>query len=138
MKAKHFKIHELIPPKAYSRFGNTKGWTLLDPALVRLLDAMRERYGAATVNNYQYGGDRQWSGLRTPDSPWYSTYSQHSFGRAADVLFNGMTSEEVRQDIIAKPEAFLAIAPSITLEEGVSWCHIDVRASNYGINTFKP
>ena len=138
IKASHFAIHELIPPKVYSRFGNTKGWTLLDPALIELVDALRGRYGSATINNYKWGGDRSWSGLRTLDSPWYSPYSQHSFGRAADMIFKNATAEEVRQDIIANPAEFLKISPSIALEEGVSWCHVDVRNGKYGINTFKP
>ena len=138
IKAKHFKIHELIPPLTYTRFGNTKGWMLLDPKLIMLIDAMRERYGSATCNNYKYGGNRNWSGLRTSDSPYYSAYSQHSFGRAADLLFNGMTAEEVRQDIIAKPDDFLEISPSISMETGVSWCHVDVRNGKPGVNLFKP
>ena len=140
IKAKHFAIHELIPPKAYSRFGN-RGWMLLDPSLIELVDALRGRYGSATINNYKWKGlegSRQWSGLRTSDSPWYSQYSQHSFGRAADIIFRDMTAEEVRQDIIANPDEFLKISPSITLELDVDWTHVDVRNGAEGVNTFKP
>ena len=137
MKCKHFAIHELVPLKVYTARGQ-KAWQLLDPKLVELLDALREHYGRATVNNYFWGGMREWSGLRTPDSKYFSPYSQHTFGRAVDILFNDISAEDVRKDIIAKPDKWLEIAPSISLETDISWFHVDIRNGNLGINTFKP
>ena len=137
IKAEHFKIYELVPPKTYTKFGD-KAWWFIDPNLIRVIDALREEFGSATINSYKWGGDRQWSGLRTSGSPWYSPYSQHSFGRAADILFKDYAAEEVRQAITANPEKWLAICPSITLEEDVSWVHIDVRNGHNCIRTFKP
>lgn len=136
-KAKHFKIHELVPPKTYTRFGE-KAWWFIDPVLIDLIDAMRDEFGRATINNYKWGGDRQWSGLRSSDSPWYSPYSQHSFGRAADIIFNDISADDVRKAMTQNPEKWLAIAPSITLEEDVSWVHVDVRNDANVIRTFKP
>ena len=67
-----------------------------------------------------------WSGLRTPGSPFYSPFSQHSFGRAADILFGDIAAEEVRKDMQATPNA-----PEFDLinavETDVPWLHIDVR-----------
>jgi len=79
-----------------------------------------------TVNNWKWGGDREWSGLRTVDSSCFSTYSQHSFGRAVDVIFKDVTAESVRQAILENPDdtAFELIN---SFEEGTSWLHIDVR-----------
>lgn len=124
-KCKWFNIKELVSPGTYSARGE-KAWQLLDDRLLITLDRLREKYGRMTVNNWSYGGNREWSGLRTPDSPWYSTYSQHSFGRAADIIFNDVTAEEVRQDILAAPDdnTFVNIT---SFEEGTSWLHVDVR-----------
>ena len=136
-KAKHFKIYELVPPKTYTKYGE-KAWWFIDTKLIDLIDAMRDEFGRATINSYKWGGNREWSGLRTPDSDYYSVYSQHSHGRAADIIFNDISSNDVRKRMIENPEKWLAICPSITLEDGVTWVHIDVRNSELGINLFKP
>jgi len=123
-KCEHFAIHELVPRKVYEDRGE-KAWQLLDLRLLVTLDRLRKRYGSITINNWYWGGDREWSGLRTPDSPYYSAYSQHTFGRAADCLFT-IPSENIRQDILADPthRDFELIG---SLELGVSWLHFDVR-----------
>ena len=78
-KCKHFKAHELVPPAIYDKFGE-RSFMFLDDRLLKLCDALREEFGSATINNYKWGGDRVASGLRSPDSPYYSPTSQHSFG----------------------------------------------------------
>lgn len=138
VKAKHFAIHELVPPKVYMARGE-KAWELIDVNLIRLIDAMREEFGRATINNYKWGGDREWSGLRTPESPWYSANSQHTFGRAVDILFQDISAADVRKRMTENPDKWIAICPMITLEDDVSWVHIDVRNNtSEGIRLFKP
>ena len=134
-KCDHFKIQELVSPGVYKDRGD-KAWELLDDRLLMTLDKLRERYGPIIVNNWANGGDRQWSGFRTPGSPFYSKYSQHSFGRAADCLFSRTTAGIVRQDILLKPfdSAFMLIG---AIELGVSWLHFDVRNCDR-IKTFRP
>ncbi|MDX2346777.1 MAG: hypothetical protein QNK11_07905 [Legionella sp.] len=131
----NFAIHELVPPHAFHKRGE-KAWELLDERLLITLDRLRGRYGQMTVNNYYWGKDREWSGLRTSDSPYYSAFSQHSFGRAADCLFSEKSVEEVRQDILANPQDddFKLIG---SLELGVSWLHFDVRNCDR-IKTYYP
>jgi hypothetical protein len=121
----HFSIHELVPRSVYEKRGE-KAWQLLDERLLITLDRLRKRYGSTTVNNWYWGKDREWSGLRTKESPYYSPFSQHTFGRAADCLFANISADEVRQDILASPNdsAFEYIG---SLELGVSWLHFDVR-----------
>jgi len=124
-KCKHFAIHELVPPKVFDSRGE-KAWELLDERLLITLDGLRKRYGSMTVNNYHWGKDREWSGLRTSDSPYYSPFSQHTFGRAADCLFAKKSAEEVRQDIFANPsDPIFKLIGSVEL--GVSWLHFDIR-----------
>jgi len=124
-KCTHFAIHELVPPKIFAERGE-KAWELLDERLLITLDRLRERYGPMTVNDYYWGRAREWSGLRTPGSPFYSAYSQHSFGRAADCLFRDTSADRVRQDILAHANdpVFERIG---SIELGTSWLHFDVR-----------
>lgn len=139
-KCKYFKAHELVPPAIYDRFGE-RSFMFLDERLLKLCDALREEFGSATINNYKWGGDRVASGLRSPDSPHYSPTSQHSFGRAVDILFSNVKAEFVRNCIKSDPDLsniLMDITPSITLEDGVSWLHIDIRNGNAGVNSFKP
>ena len=124
-KCTHFIIEELVSKGTFAARGE-KAWQLLDDRLLITLDSLRKKYGSMTVNNWKWGGDREWSCLRTVDSPWFSTYSQHSFGRAADIIFKDVTAEQVRQDILANKDdtAFEFIN---SFEEATSWLHIDVR-----------
>jgi len=138
MKAKYFKIHELVPPAIYQSRGE-KAWELIDVNLIKLLDELRESYGQATINDYLFGGSRMWSGLRTADSPYFSVTSQHSFGRAVDIIFKDISAEEVRQSMLKNESKWLSIYPYITLEDDVNWTHIDVRNNpEKGIRLFKP
>lgn len=132
-QCRHFAIHELVPPKVYADRAN-KAWELLDSNLLITIDALRDEYGRMTVNNYIFGGDREWSGLRTPESPYYSPYSQHTFGRAADSIFEDITAEEVREDIFNHPEKFPLI---MSIELDVNWLHCDVRNCTR-IKTYRP
>ena len=124
-KCAHFAIHELVPEGVYKARGEL-AWSLMDERVLKTIDRLRERYGPMTINNYKWGGSRSWSGLRTPDSPYFSQYSQHTFGRAIDCLFADISAEDVRKDINANPNHpdFELIT---AIEEGVSWLHIDCR-----------
>ena len=134
-KCNHFSIHELVPPHVFDQRGE-KAWALLDERLLLTLDRLRERFGSMTVNNYYWGKDREWSGLRTKDSPYYSSFSQHTFGRAADCLFSNRSTEEVRELILSNPsDSDFELIGSVEL--GVSWLHFDVRNCDR-IQTYYP
>lgn len=131
----HFTIRELVPPIIHKARGYYS-WELLDERMLRTLDRLRARYGPITVNDWHWGGVRQWSGLRTPQSPSYSPTSQHTFGRAADCLFFDVTPDEVRRDMLADPDhPDFALIGSIELD--TSWLHFDVRNCDR-IKTYRP
>ena len=134
-KCTHFKIQELVPPAIFDKRGE-KAWELIDDRVLITLDRLRERYGPITVNNWHSGKDREWSGLRTPDSPYYSATSQHTFGRAADCIFHRTDAETVRRNILADPDdkTFELIG---SIELGTSWLHFDVRNCKR-IKTYHP
>ena len=132
-KCEHFKIQELVPPQVYNDRGDL-AWELLDDRALRTIDCLRADYGTCIINNWSYGGERMWSGLRTVESPYYSPYSQHSFGRAFDCIFTKVTAEQIRQDIVQGRRFY----PDISgMELNTSWLHVDVR-NTVKIKMFNP
>lgn len=125
MKSKYFEVHELVPEKLYKERGE-RCWRYVPKELIMSIDTLKERFpnGSMTINNYYWGGNRNWSGLRTPDSPYFSPTSMHAFFQAVDAVFSAYDVEEVRQDILDNPEVYPYIKG---LEIGISWLHIDVR-----------
>lgn len=129
----HFDIQELVPYEVWMDRG-IKAWELLDARLLITLDQLREEYGAIIINNWHTGGTREWSGLRTEQSPYGTQYSQHRFGRAADCLFPRTNVNQVREDILRNPDKFPFIN---SIELGTSWLHFDVRNCDR-IKTYSP
>jgi len=122
---RYFKIQELVPPTIYDARGE-KAWKLIDDRGLSTMYKLRERYGPITVNNWHSGKNREWSGLRTPESPYFSPTSQHTFGRAADCIFHRTDAGTVRRNLLAGPDD--SVFELITsIEMGVSWFHFDVR-----------
>jgi len=118
-----FKLEEWVDPETFDTYG-PRAWEFLDERILMTYDQLRTKYGAILINNWHLSGEREWSGLRTEKSPYYSPSSQHSFGRAGDGLFLDTDIEVVRKDILKKPEEF----PLITgIEMEVEWLHIDCR-----------
>ena len=134
-KCNHFEIHELVPPAVY-RDRKEAAWELLDQYALITLDRLREKHGKATVNNWYWNGSRLWSGLRTPNSPYYRPYSQHTFGRAFDMIFNDVSAQDVRDDMEENPnDMTYRYITSIELE--VTWFHFDVRNCDT-LKTYRP
>ena len=132
-RCKYFVIEELVPRHVFEDRGE-RAWGLLDVGALAALDGLREKYGPITVNNWKWGGPRQWSGFRTSQSSYGSEYSQHRFGRAFDCVFHKTTAEAVRKDILASPWDF-PIIKSVELD--TSWLHFDTRNCDR-IMTYSP
>tara|TARA_R110002020_G_scaffold102076_1_gene239952 strand:+ start:1719 stop:2150 length:432 start_codon:yes stop_codon:yes gene_type:complete len=126
----NFYLQEFIDPGTYSRFGDSSIW-FIDPRLVTLAQFMRERLGKpCTINNWNTGGQYQFSGFRPPDCSTGAALSQHRFGRAIDLKVKDMTADEVREDIINSWEIYKKSTALTTIEDGdyaPTWCHIDIR-----------
>ena len=126
-------LHEYIPKEMYLDY-EKKGklhhlrW-MIDDRLINADQALRDRFGSLTINNWASHGSRKWSGLRTPGSPYYKEASSHSFGRASDKIFSSATAEEVR-DEIKKNQAYWKLQGITAIEDGVSWVHSDCRPNN--------
>ena len=136
MESKHFSIKEFVPEYIYLKYGDFSR-RFLDPNLVKLCNFLRERFGKAYINNWAWGGDYDFRGFRTPKSKYFSETSQHTAGRAADMIFYDYTSEEIRRWLEDNWEKE-GLGFPITVEEGVDWLHVDVRWSNKLFNSFYP
>lgn len=134
-KCKHFKIAELVTPDMFSSLGE-KCWTLFDDRLLRTLDALRERFGPCTINDWSWGGAFKYSGFR--DDKFYSNVaaylksrSQHKYGRGADCKFKNHKAHEVRKYILENPDEFPYVkfieCSPLSNGNSMSWVHIDVR-----------
>lgn len=141
---KYFKLHELVDKDTYNNTPHHKLWWALDDRILKAIDILREEIGVSiTINNWHWGKDRQWSGLRVPSSPYYSQWSQHSFGRAVDMLFTGINATDARKKIKALIDSgkLDSVALSFTFEEKmkgkeISWVHMDLRNNKEGYNGF--
>lgn len=125
---KHFKLYELFPKDFYQEFKHEgdKMWWLLDDRGLMTLDMLRDRYGKVFMNNWYWGGDKQYRGYRPPDTRIGAEWSQHKFGRGFDSKFADLNAEDIRQDILNDP--FDPDFEYITcIEMNVSWLHFDVR-----------
>jgi hypothetical protein len=128
-RCRHFKLPELAPPEIIAKYGPASFW-FIDPNLLRLIDLLRDRYGAAYVNSQ--GATQR--GLRTDTAiSKPGVLSLHYQGKAADMTFPGSPSEEIRQDLykLFDKDGNPGTDPIAQLlrgvEENVSWLHVDVR-----------
>ncbi|MGL4475418.1 MAG: hypothetical protein ACRCT7_13350 [Shewanella sp.] len=128
-KPKHFKTQELVPEHIYKARGE-KALELIDERVLITIDTLREKLGCSiTINNWMWGGNRNWSGLRTAGfykslQAYEDSLSQHKYGRAVDMLVKGMEASQVRQFIYDNKKDF----PYVTfVETDISWVHVDCR-----------
>lgn len=126
--SKNFHLDEYIPKELYLKWQHKPHVLigLLDYKLILADQMLRDKFGSTTINNWYIGGNRNWSGIRTPESPYYSPTSQHSMGRASDKVFKDVTAYEVRSYIKMH---FRALGITC-IEENVSWVHSDCRWTN--------
>ena len=127
MISRYFKVHEFVPKELYAKYGDGS-WRFVDARLIATMDVIKKRFSKGTIeiNNYMFGGSREWSGIRNPKSSWFSEYSMHTFGNALDFIASDYTAEEIRNDIIENPNIYPHVKG---LELGKSWVHLDVRNS---------
>lgn len=139
-KPKGFSIFELVPQWFYDA-NKHKGdviWYAFDDRALWTLQELRKRYGGPVIlNDWKWKGTNNYRGFRPPNPPddipedikrlvYKHTLSQHFFGRAFDMNFKTVTSEEIRQDISKRPNSpeFQYIT---CIEADVPHLHFDVR-----------
>lgn len=145
---KNIKIEEIIPQATYKKLGD-RSIILMDMRIILTKQFIRDRFGVPLrINSWHINGNRNWSGLRTPDSPYYNEFSQHSYGRAIDSIPIVVNSEdivnEIREDIIVNYDRLYKPLGVGAIELDVSWLHIDTRINldgklvlDYDVNNMK-
>lgn len=125
-----FKIHELVCPHVYERFGE-KAWDYFDIRLLETLLFIRTELNMPmTVNNWKGGGMISQRGLRCNlcsevKSKTYAYLSSHIFGKGIDFVVKGMTANAVR-DWITKHQDKLPYPIRLEVGPKVTWVHLDV------------
>lgn len=133
----HFSIKELVDKQTFAALGDS-AWMLFRPEILITADRVREYFGKPIIiNNWHMGGNLSLCGFRPPDSGVGAKYSQHRLANAVDMHFDGLAAEEVRAEMLKKPddEAFKLIT---CMEIEVNWNHIDCRNIPDRIRLVKP
>lgn len=129
-KPKYFILEELVSRKIFETMDHNAIWSHFDQDLLKAIDWVKETFSKdspVTINNWKWGGDRQYSGLRVDGDDYYSPTSMHSVGKAADMIFKNTTAHEIRKSV-TEMESMGIVIPYITrIENGVSWLHIDTK-----------
>jgi hypothetical protein len=128
-----FEIHELVPPEIYLAEGEA-AWRYIDQEAKRMLFDFRQWIEKpCTVNDYHWGGQFEWSGMRTPakakalGSPRSLHKADLEAGilcRAFDVKIAGEDYDQLRARIRMDQDNPL-LARINRMEAGVNWLHID-------------
>lgn len=138
--SKYFDCRELVDPVAWNLLNTRVAW-MIDPAIIRVLDLVRELAGSAVkINNWHYAkkGEQVYtaSGYR---AQWENTggrMSQHRCGRAADLKVAGFSPSLLLTLIQNNKAAF--VAAGLTTFENVkytpTWLHLDVRPRLIGVH----
>ena len=122
-KPKYFTSQEFVPRSIHEKRGD-RSFELMDQRILITADRLRVAFGPLICNNWHVGGSRGSSGLRVPDSSYYRRTSQHTFGRAIDLISPTLSAQEMREYILNHADYF----PHITfIEHEVTWLHVDCR-----------
>jgi len=128
VKSKYFAIYELVPKELYELVHEDVLWRMVPEGIITFIDKLKEKFheGSMTINNYFWGGDRNWSGLRLIGSKYYSKTSRHSSFDAVDIVFSKYDSADVRKYVLDNQDEFTEIG-GIEDFDGMTWLHGDIR-----------
>lgn len=133
-----FILQELVPPPIFDRLGE-KAWDLLNEDALRSLQALRDKFGPITVNNWSFGGPFKESGLREADTKTGAPKSAHKRGEAFDCKPKAVSVREMYDYIIAHGEEFPLIRRVENIAFAKTWVHFDVvKHAGAGIRVFMP
>lgn len=121
----YFKTQELVPKSIYAQYGEQSLW-FVDSRLLNLLNFIRGWFGKPVIVN---NGSNDQRCFRPPESTIGAKFSQHRFGRGADITVIGMTPGQVHAQILANEKVFMD--KGLTCLEDIKdtpfHVHIDVR-----------
>ena len=123
----NFMLQEFVSKEFYEVHKHKSLW-FIDERIVATCQSLRDNLQIPlTINNWYWDGERNESGLRVPGMLNYSLYSQHTFGRAVDIISKRMSAEDMRKHIFFNKDIYPHIK---AVERNVDWLHIDCRNTN--------
>ena len=123
----YFKAYELVPKSVYDRFADMS-IQFLDPGILAAADCLRKVFGPCTVNNWHEQGTLDECGLRVFGGDQFAKrpLSAHCQGKALDLHFKNITSEEIRDWFRHGQDAVYPVLLAIKrIEVDTAWLHID-------------
>lgn len=141
--SKNFKLHEFLPKECFTDTAKLEDLLkLINPKIIQITQFLRETFGPLKINDWMDGGQYNYSGLRTKNSPDYKPKSQHTFGRAVDIkrivpkhdsveMLNGIRTH---YDKISKISHIRVENPFYTK----TWLHIDVAPNTKSLTIVNP
>jgi hypothetical protein len=124
--SKYFEDHEVLPPESI-KAGKTVA-ELINPKLLVVIDAIREKFGPTVINGTLNGYTYRNSGYRSPACKEGAPKSQHRVGNAADCKFTQHTVQQVYAEILKNEKYWLDLG--LTTLENInatpSWLHVCV------------
>ena len=122
-----FILQEFVNEDIYNRLGNNAIW-VLDPKIIKVAQKIRYHFDSPMyINTWVFRGKGkrlQWRGFRPSLYTKCAYFSQHKMGRAIDFSIDGVTPEEVQEELkkVQKSIGFSA------MEVGTpTWTHVDIR-----------
>lgn len=111
-------------------------WQFIDQRIIDTIHNLRTRYGKMIMNDYEWNGNNEYRGYRQWSCNVGAMFSQHKFGRAADLVPVETDIHVIQQDILADPwhPDFRHIT---TIELDIPWLHIDCRDHDKRMNGIK-
>ncbi len=125
-RPRYFSLQELVSPEVFEARGE-RAWELLDVYALVTLDQLRERFGKLTVNDWHWGGQLKYGGLRPHGAGPGDPYSQHRYGRAFDPKPKEIAAPTMHAAILAEQDKFPHLRVIEAIEATPSWVHFDTR-----------
>jgi hypothetical protein len=149
----NFTLPEFVSPEIYSIWGESSAnWVHCNAP--EEIQKLRDHLGAhkghevfITINDWSWGGNYQYSGVRPPFCPEGAEYSMHKAGAAYDLKFKGCTVDEAYTHIIHNQNLYPHISRIEHLDAtrskfgtlGRDWLHLEFCKERKGaIYVFKP
>lgn len=129
--SKNFILQEYVPKILWDYKGENSIW-FLDKRLFSLVQFIRDHFNRTVViNDWHRDGSLNNCGYRMPDTKMGASLSQHKFGRAADLHFEGITDyQAIRQEIQDKWPLFKDAGLTTIEADTQTWLHVDIRNTN--------
>lgn len=125
----HFVLQEFCYPELYQEFSEKSLW-FIDQRIINIAEFLRTEFNKpCVINNWHIGGNYKESGLRALNSYTGAKYSQHKFGRAADIRVKDVSVERVFEFIHGAWNQLskLGLTTVEDIQYTISWVHLDCR-----------